>query len=69
MVTGRKPAARHPGATDAKPAAAVGFLVAAVVVAASVYGITRFDPGAFGPHAAGEAGGAHSGAEATTERD
>lgn len=64
MVTGRKSAAQHPGATDAKPAPAAGFILAAVVVAATAYGITRFDPGAFGPHAAAEAGEAHEGGEA-----
>lgn len=58
MLTGRKSAALHPGAADAKPAPAIGFVLAAVVVAATVFGITKFDPGAFGPHATAEAGGA-----------
>ena len=47
MIDGTKPAARHPGARDAGPAGAVGWIFAAVVVAASLWVVTRYDPQAF----------------------
>ena len=56
MVTGRKPAARHPGARDARPAPFIAFPLAALAIVASAYGVTRIDPKAFGPHARAEAG-------------
>jgi cytochrome b len=58
MVTGRKPGNLHLGATDAKPAPAIAYVLAGVVLAASVYGITRFDPAAFQPHAVTDSEGA-----------
>lgn len=47
MVTGNKPAARHPGATGARPPSALGIFVAALVLVATVYGILQYDPRAF----------------------
>lgn len=49
MVTGTKAAARHPGAEDARAAPALGILLAAAMVAGALYGILRYDPGAFSP--------------------
>ncbi len=63
MVTGRKPADRHPGASDARRPSAVGIALAALVVAGTVYAIVRYDPQAFTPRSAesfehrGDAGG------------
>jgi cytochrome b len=47
MITGDKPAARHPGAVDARAPGAVAWLVAAVVIGATSYLIVRYDPDAF----------------------
>jgi cytochrome b len=47
MVTGDKPAARHPHATDAKSPGAVAWLVGAVVIGATSYLIVQYDPKAF----------------------
>jgi cytochrome b len=47
MVTGKKPATRHPGAVDARPPSAVGFVVALAVIAATAFAILRYDPQAF----------------------
>jgi cytochrome b len=47
MVTGDKPAARHPGASDARPPGTIAWGVAAAVVAATGYLILRYDPEAF----------------------
>ena len=47
MVTGKKPAERHPDAVDAKPPSAIGLLLALAVVAGSAYAILRYDPEAF----------------------
>jgi cytochrome b len=52
MVTGDKPAARHPGAEDARAPGIMALLVAAVVVAATSYLIVRYDPSAFTPRSA-----------------
>jgi cytochrome b len=59
MVTGRKPAALHPGARDARRAPAVALAMAVIVAGAAAYGVTRIDPNAFGPHAESEAGEGH----------
>ena len=56
MVSGSKPAARHPGARDARPAPALALPLAALAVAAAAYGATRIDPQAFRPHTGAEAG-------------
>lgn len=47
MVTGDKPAARHPGAIDAKSPAAAAWLAAAIVVGATSYLIVQYDRDAF----------------------
>ena len=47
MVTGKKPAKRHPDAVDAKPPSAIALLLALGVVAGSAYAILRYDPQAF----------------------
>jgi hypothetical protein len=47
MLTGDKPAERHPGAVDAKSPGAVAWLVSAVVVVAASYLIIQYDPDAF----------------------
>jgi cytochrome b len=52
MVTGRKPARRHPGAEDAVRPGAVGAIVAIAVLAATVYAILQYDPQAFSPRSA-----------------
>lgn len=64
MVTGRKPAARHAGARDARPAPFIAFPLAALAIAATAYGVTRIDPNAFTPHARTAAGEASAGAQA-----
>lgn len=59
MVTGRKPADRHPGGHDARPAPVLALLLAALAIAVAAYAATRVDPQAFVPHprtAAAEAG-------------
>ena len=47
MVTGAKPAARYPGAFDARRPSALSLLIALVVVLGTAYGILRYDPQAF----------------------
>lgn len=47
MITGAKPAARHPGALDASGPGAVALIAAAAVVVATAYLILQFDPEAF----------------------
>ena len=47
MITGKKPATRHPDAVDAKPPGAIGLILALVAAAASAYAILRYDPQAF----------------------
>ncbi|MGE5723290.1 MAG: cytochrome b/b6 domain-containing protein [Sphingomonadales bacterium] len=54
MVTGRKPAARHPGASDARRPGTLALLLAALVVVGSVVAILRYDPLAFSPRAHAE---------------
>lgn len=61
MVTGSKPASRHPGAVDARRAPWFALPVAGLAVAAAAYGAMRVDPQAFGPHASAEAGESHDG--------
>lgn len=52
MITGDKPAARHPGAVDASAPGAVAWLMAAVVVGTTSYLIVQYDPDAFAPRSA-----------------
>lgn len=47
MITGRKPAAHHAGARDARPPSLMGILLVIVVLVGTVYGILRYDPKAF----------------------
>lgn len=47
MITGTKPAERHPGAVNARKPRSVGLVLALAAVAISVYGILRYDPKAF----------------------
>lgn len=51
MITGSKPAPRHPGATDAKRPSLLGIGLTALVLAGSLYGILSYDPQAFTPRA------------------
>lgn len=52
MVTGRKPADRHPNAHDAWRAPWHGYVVAALAVGGAIYGVQRLDPLAFTPRSA-----------------
>jgi cytochrome b len=47
MVTGTKPAGRHPAARDAKRPGVRALLFAAVVLAGTIYGVLSYDPQAF----------------------
>lgn len=47
MVTGTKPAARYPGAADARRPRPLSLLIALVAVLGTAYGILRYDPQAF----------------------
>jgi cytochrome b len=47
MITGKKSAARHAGATDARPPSVVGVILAVLVLAGTVYAVLRYDPEAF----------------------
>jgi cytochrome b len=47
MVTGRKPAARHPAAADARTPGATAVMVAVALVAGAAYSILQYDPQAF----------------------
>lgn len=49
MITGTKPAIRHPGATEARRPGPAAFVLAFIVVAATVYGVLHYDPQAFAP--------------------
>jgi cytochrome b len=52
MITGDKPAARHPGAADARPASLVGAIVAILAVLGMAFAVLRYDPQAFTPRSA-----------------
>ena len=52
MVTGGKPAERHPGAVDAKPPRFLGVIVSLAVIAGTAYAILQYDPDAFTPRSA-----------------
>jgi cytochrome b len=49
MITGRKPAERHPDAHDARRPQWYGFVVAALGVGGTIYAVRTFDPLAFTP--------------------
>ncbi|WOF45359.1 cytochrome b/b6 domain-containing protein [Sphingopyxis indica] len=59
MVTGRKSLAQHPGARDARGPGAMALLLAAAVIVATTFGVLRYDPAAFVPHAPGDAKEGH----------
>lgn len=59
MVTGRKSLEQHPGAHDARGPGAMAVLLAAAVIVATAFGVLRYDPAAFGPHASGAAKEGH----------
>lgn len=69
MITGVKPAARHPGGHDAKPAPATAYGLAAVALIAAALAAIRIDPQAFGPHSRAEAGEAREGGEGASDRE
>jgi cytochrome b len=52
MVTGQKPAERHPGARDAKEPGALAWLLGGAVIVATSYLILQYDPDAFTPRSA-----------------
>lgn len=52
MISGTKPAERHPDAADAKRPGAVAVIVAALVVAAALLAVLRYDAQAFTPRPA-----------------
>lgn len=47
MISGTKPAERHPEAKDARPPSAAALLLAGAVIAGAAYGILRYDSQAF----------------------
>lgn len=47
MVTGDKPASRHPGARDARSPGVMAFLMGAAAIVGTAYFILRYDPAAF----------------------
>lgn len=47
MVTGNKPAERHPGAVDARAPGTVGWILGVLTVVAAIYAIAQYDPDAF----------------------
>jgi cytochrome b len=52
MVTGNKPAARHPGASDARSPTAAAWAIGAIVVGVTSYLIVQYDPEAFAKRSA-----------------
>ncbi len=52
MITGTKPAERHPDATDGRRPGWIALLAAAVLVAATAYAVLAYDPLAFTPRSA-----------------
>jgi cytochrome b len=76
MITGDKPAIRHPGALNARSPGAIALVVAAAVVVATAYLILQYDPEAFTfrsaeafEHRAGSAAEAVSGEEGNAHQD
>lgn len=47
MITGSKPADRHPGATDARRPTLLAVVIGFAVIIGAAYGIRRYDPDAF----------------------
>lgn len=52
MISGTKPAERHPGARDAKRPGVIGATLAAVALAGAVFAVRYYDPLAFTPRSA-----------------
>jgi cytochrome b len=52
MVTGSKPATRHPGARDARPPTVIGLILALLAVLGAIYAVLAYDPFAFTPRSA-----------------
>jgi hypothetical protein len=52
MIDGNKPAARHPGAVDARPPSFPALLLAAFMIAGTIVAIRQYDPQAFGRRSA-----------------
>lgn len=69
MITGDKPAARHPRAADAKRPTMLGIVLAALVVVGSLYGVLSFDPQAFAPRAHDAELGAYNGQGPTADHE
>lgn len=63
MVTGAKPAAKHPDGHDARPPHVLAYGVAVVTLVSAAIAATRIDPNAFGPHSRAEAGEVRGGAQ------
>ena len=47
MISGRKPAVRHPGATDARPPRFAALLLAILTMIGATYAVLQYDPQAF----------------------
>ena len=75
MISGEKPANRHPGARNASPPRAIALIVAAATVIASAYAILQYDRQAFTLRSAEsferrtDSGSSPSGATAKSEED
>lgn len=69
MITGRKSAVSHPGATAAIKPGLVGIVLASLILCATVFAVLRFDPQAFSIQGRelGEANERHSSAEPMRE--
>jgi cytochrome b len=74
MISGDKPARRHPGASSARPPSAVALIVVLAVVAGTAYAILQYDPQAFTLRSADafehrdDAHDSPSGVDSSTER-
>lgn len=67
MISGRKAAAKHPGALDARTPPATALVLALIAAAAAAWGATRVDANAFGPHPAVRESEDDEGREATAQ--
>ncbi len=61
MITGTKPARRHPGAVDARRPGILAWTLAALTVAGTVFLILQYEPHAFAPGSAEAAEQDHAG--------
>lgn len=71
MVTGNRPAIRHPDARDANSPGLLSWLIAAIVIVATTYAVIQYDPMAFSPRSteSAERGNGHAGSESGEEKD